>query len=55
MSTELNERIDEWVETNLVGSDLTFVTELEKQDYILYFTFLLNFIKAILGRHVSIF
>ncbi|EFX82193.1 hypothetical protein DAPPUDRAFT_195649 [Daphnia pulex] len=31
-STELNRRIDEWIETNLAGSDLKFVTELADQD-----------------------
>lgn len=31
-SPELNERIDKWIETNLAGTDLTFVTELEHQD-----------------------
>jgi estrone sulfotransferase len=31
-SAELNERIDRWIEANLKGSDLKFVTELEKQD-----------------------
>lgn len=31
-SPELNKRIDKWIETNLVGTDLTFVTELEHQD-----------------------
>ena len=31
-SAELNERIDSWIEANLQGSDLTFVTELEHQD-----------------------
>jgi len=29
---ELNERIDRWIEANLAGSDLKFVTELERQD-----------------------
>lgn len=28
-SPELNRRIDEWIQRNLSGSDLTFVTELE--------------------------
>ncbi|KAI9563009.1 hypothetical protein GHT06_010465 [Daphnia sinensis] len=31
-SPELNVRIDEWIEKNLTGTDLTFVTELEHQD-----------------------
>jgi estrone sulfotransferase len=31
-SAELTERIDRWIETNLQGSDLKFITELEKQD-----------------------
>nr|CAH0102991.1 unnamed protein product [Daphnia galeata] len=31
-SPELNNRIDEWIEKNLAGSDLKFVTELEHQD-----------------------
>ncbi|XP_046448183.1 sulfotransferase 1E1-like [Daphnia pulex] len=31
-SPELNSRIDEWIEKNLAGSDLKFVTELEHQD-----------------------
>ena len=29
---ELNERIDRWIESNLAGSDLHFVTELAEQD-----------------------
>ncbi len=29
---QLNERIDRWIESNLTGSDLKFVTELENQD-----------------------
>ena len=29
--TELNHRIDEWIDKNLAGSDLKFVTELEYQ------------------------
>ncbi|XP_057376850.1 sulfotransferase 1C3-like [Daphnia carinata] len=31
-SPELNSRIDAWIEKNLAGSDLKFVTELENQD-----------------------
>uniref|UniRef100_A0A0P5S7S9 Sulfotransferase sult n=1 Tax=Daphnia magna TaxID=35525 RepID=A0A0P5S7S9_9CRUS len=31
-SPELNSRIDQWIEDNLAGSDLKFVTELEQQD-----------------------
>ena len=31
-SPELNEKIDRWIEKNLAGSDLKFVTELEYQD-----------------------
>nr|CAH0102985.1 unnamed protein product [Daphnia galeata] len=31
-SPELNSRIDEWIEKNLAGTDLKFVTELEHQD-----------------------
>jgi len=31
-SAEMNERIDRWIETNLAGSDLKFVTELDVQD-----------------------
>jgi hypothetical protein len=31
-SAELNERIDRWIEANLQGSDLKFITELEKED-----------------------
>ena len=31
-SPELNERIDRWIESNLAGTDLTFVTELDVQD-----------------------
>nr|CAH0102989.1 unnamed protein product [Daphnia galeata] len=31
-SPELNNRIDEWIEKNLAGTDLKFVTELEHQD-----------------------
>ena len=31
-SPELNKRIDEWIASNLKGSDLTFITELEQQD-----------------------
>jgi Sulfotransferase domain len=31
-SPALNERIDRWIEANLQGSDLKFITELEKQD-----------------------
>jgi len=29
---ELNERIDRWIESNLAGSDLHFITELAEQD-----------------------
>jgi hypothetical protein len=29
---ELNQRIDEWIEKNLSGTDLKFTTELEFQD-----------------------
>ena len=32
VSPELNSKIDEWIERNLAGSDLKFVTELEYQD-----------------------
>lgn len=31
-SPELNRRIDEWIEANLAGTDLHFITELERQD-----------------------
>ncbi|EFX84144.1 hypothetical protein DAPPUDRAFT_301389 [Daphnia pulex] len=31
-SSELNARIDLWIESNLKGSDLTFITELDQQD-----------------------
>ena len=31
-SPELNEKIDKWIQFNLSGSDLTFITELEEQD-----------------------
>lgn len=31
-SPELNERIDKWMQTNLEGTDLRFITELEQQD-----------------------
>lgn len=31
-SPELNEKIDKWIEKNMAGSDLHFVTELAKQD-----------------------
>jgi len=31
-SPELNERIDEWIEKNVKGTDLKFVTQLEHQD-----------------------
>ena len=31
-SPELNQRIDEWIEKNLEGTDLKFVTQLEHQD-----------------------
>jgi hypothetical protein len=31
-SPELNQRIDDWIEQNLIGSDLKFTTELEHQD-----------------------
>ncbi|XP_046641045.1 sulfotransferase 1B1-like [Daphnia pulicaria] len=31
-SPELNERIDNWIQDNLAGSDLKFVMELDKQD-----------------------
>ena len=31
-SPELNQKIDEWISKNLTGSDLKFVTELDKQD-----------------------
>lgn len=31
-SPELNARIDEWMATHLSGTDLSFVTELDKQD-----------------------
>ncbi len=31
-SQELNQKIDEWIEKNLAGSDLKFVTELDQQD-----------------------
>ncbi len=31
-SPELNTRLDEWIEKNLAGSDLKFITELEYQD-----------------------
>ena len=31
-SPELNQRIDDWIEQNLIGSDLKFITELEHQD-----------------------
>ena len=31
-SPELNQRIDEWIETNLEGTDLKFITKLEQQD-----------------------
>jgi len=31
-SPELNTRIDEWIASNLAGTDLQFVTEIEKQD-----------------------
>ena len=29
---ELNRRIDEWIASNLAGTDLKFVTEIDKQD-----------------------
>jgi hypothetical protein len=29
---ELNQRIDEWIAQNLAGTDLKFITELDKQD-----------------------
>ena len=32
-SPELNQKIDEWISKNLTGSDLKFVTELDKQDW----------------------
>lgn len=32
-SPELNTRIDQWIEANLKGTDLTFVTELDQQDW----------------------
>lgn len=31
-SPEVNKRIDAWIEKNLAGTDLKFVTELEHQD-----------------------
>ena len=31
-SPELNERIDRWIQANLAGTDLKFVTELDVQD-----------------------
>ena len=31
-SSELNIRIEKWINNNLAGTDLKFVTELEKQD-----------------------
>lgn len=31
-SPELNARIDVWIESNLKGTDLTFITELDQQD-----------------------
>jgi len=31
-SPELSRRIDEWIEKNLAGTDLQFVTELDEQD-----------------------
>ena len=34
ISPELNKRVDEWIAKNLAGSDLQFVTELDKQDWI---------------------
>ena len=41
-SAELNIRIDEWIDKNLEGSDLKFVTELEYQDWdVVYGTLLL--------------
>ncbi len=32
ISPELNKRVDNWIAKNLEGSDLQFVTELDKQD-----------------------
>ena len=32
ISPELKKRVDEWIAQNLDGSDLEFVTELDKQD-----------------------
>lgn len=32
-SPELNTRINQWIEANLKGTDLTFVTELDQQDW----------------------
>lgn len=29
---ELNKRVEAWIEANLVGTDLSFVMELERQD-----------------------
>ena len=31
-SPELSRRIDQWMEKNLAGTDLHFVTELDQQD-----------------------
>ena len=31
-SQELNEKIDRWIEKNLAGTDLKFITELDQQD-----------------------
>ena len=31
-SPELNARIDQWIETNLAGTDLKFIMELDQQD-----------------------
>lgn len=36
-SPELNARIDMWIESNLKGTDLTFITELEQQDWLIQF------------------
>ena len=32
ISPQLNKRVDNWIAKNLDGSDLQFVTELDKQD-----------------------
>ena len=31
-SPDLNQRIDKWIEKNLEGTDLKFITKLESQD-----------------------